>query len=624
MVSRGVDGARSPLSRPAARAAAAALLLVATASALGAVVSPGPQKAGFPLTLTGGGSIRAGHPAVADLGLTPGHKSIVFGTSLHKLYVVLYNGTVAPGFPVTLPAESSGSPAVGDVTGDGVPEIVISYGSTFEPGIAGGVRAYRRDGTLLWDRPSSDFDGNGVGEPVITAPAIGDVDGDGTIEVAWGSVDGHVYLVNGLDGTDKPGYPIFVRDSIRSSPALHDVDGDGKLEIVIGVDAHAEGPPFNTPDGGCLHVLRPNATEVAGFPVCIDQTIVSSPAVGDIDGDGAPEIVFGTGSFYPNRAHKVYAYRCDGTPVAGWPVSVDGEVATSPALADVDGDGVVDVVVTDNNAAPSTTFHVYAFKGNGTQIFKSVPKSLFGNTPNAGDPVVADVAGDGKVEVLLPINTEIAVFSATGAQLSNDGAHPSAFSYFTETTLSHAVVDNFESDGSALEVVAVSATGNDSRVWVWNPKVSAAIPWGAFHQNARRTGTVPGTPSCQTAGSALDFYTLTPCRVVDTRNAAGPYGGPPLAAQASRAFAVGGQCGVPADAVAISANLTVVTPTTSGDLRAFPGAGAAPLTSVINFRPGQVRANNAVIQLSSGLCSIQNDQGSGNTNFLMDVNGYFK
>jgi hypothetical protein len=608
------------------KAAAAALLLVAAAASLGAQTAPGPTKPGFPATPPGGGgSIRAGHPAVADLGLTPGHKSIVFGTSLHKLYVVLYDGTVAPGFPVTLPAESSGSPAVGDLTGDGVPEIVVSYGSTFEPGVPGGVRAYRRNGTLLWDRPAGDFNGDGNAEPVITAPAIGDVDGDGANEVAWGGVDGDVYLVNGATGANKPGFPVFVRDSIRSSPALHDLDGDGRLEIVIGVDAHAEGPPFNTPDGGCLHVFRSNGTERPGFPQCIDQTIVSSAAVGDIDGDGKPEIVVGTGSFYPNRAHKVYAWKCDGTAVPGWPVSVDGEVSTSPALADLDGDGVVDVVVTDNNASPSTAFHVYAFKGSGTRLWKTVPKTFFGTTPNAGDPVVADVAGDGKVEVLLPINSEVAVLSAAGVQLTDDGSHfAGSFSYFTETTLSHVVVDNFESDGSALEVVAVSATSQagSSRVWVWNPKVSSTIPWGAFHQNAQRTGTAPGTASCQAAGPPLDFYTLPPCRVVDTRNPAGPQGGPALPAHASRTFTIAGQCGVPADAVAVAANLTVVSPSTAGDLRVFPGQGSPPLASVLNFQRGQVRANNAIVELGAGQCSVQDD--SGGTDLLLDVNGYFK
>src|SRR6185369_687089 len=100
------------------------------------------------------------------------------------------------------------------------------------------------------------------------------------------------------------------------------------------------GPPFDTPDGGCLHVYRYDGSELNGFPRCVDQVIVSAPAVGDIDGDGKPDIVVGTGTFWktPERTHAVYAFRADGTDVPGWPVAVDGQVSTSPALADLDGD----------------------------------------------------------------------------------------------------------------------------------------------------------------------------------------------------------------------------------------------------------------------------------------------
>ena len=72
---------------------------------------PGGFRAGFgPLVLAGGGTLRGGGPAIADLGLTPGHKSIVFGTSNGRLYVVRHDGTVAPGFPVTLPSEIVSGP----------------------------------------------------------------------------------------------------------------------------------------------------------------------------------------------------------------------------------------------------------------------------------------------------------------------------------------------------------------------------------------------------------------------------------------------------------------------------------------------------------------------------------
>jgi len=589
-----------------------------------------PSKPGFPATFAGGGTMRSGHPAVADLGLTPGHKSIVFGTSTRRLYVVLWNGTLAPGFPAALPAEVVSSPAVGDVTGDGIPEIVVGYGSLYSPGDPGGVRAFRRDGSVLWDRTSIDFHVDGVPDPVIGAPAIGDIDGDGANDVTWGSIDGRIYLVNGATGADKPGWPRFVRDSSFSSPAIADIDGDGKRDVVIGTDAHKEQSPFNTPDGGCLHVFRYDGTEVVGFPRCVDQQIGSAPAVGDINGDGLPEIVVGTGLYWPDRAHRVYAFGCDGTPVSGWPVTTDGEVGTAPALGDLDGDGVPEVVVTDDNSGPSGTFAVYAFRGNGTRIFRTVPRDFWGSTLDAADPVIADVLGDSANEILVPTNSEICVLSNAGVQLTHHTAFtPSGLpSLATDYSLFNATVADFETDGTAVEIVAVSGTpfpsATDVKVWVWNPKAVGAIPWGAFHQSAQRTGVVPGSPACPNANAPTKLYTLPPCRVLDTRGPAGPYGGPAIPAQNIRTFLLAGRCGIPADAKAVSANVTVVQPFMDGDLRIFPGAGPSPLSSVINYRGGRVLANNALLRLGAGEISIQNDQGSGPVHVVLDVNGYFK
>ncbi len=592
---------------------------------------PGGSKAGFPATFSGGQAAH-GEPVVADLGLTPGHKSIVFGTYARKLYVVLWTGAVAPGFPVTLPGDVYSSPAVGDLDNDGIPEIVVGYGSTIEAAATGssvgGVRAYRRNGTLMWERVSSDFSGDGQPEPVMSTPAIGDVDGDGLPEVAWGSLDAHVYLVRGADGVNKPGWPHFTRDTIFSSPALADLDGDGKLEVIIGSDAHLEGPPFNTPDGGCLHALRYDDTELPGFPICLDQVVSSSPAVGDINGDGKPEIVVGTGTFFPGRAHKLYAFTCDGNAVPGWPVSVDGQVFTSPALADLDGDGVLDVVATDDNSSPSTTYHVYAFKGNGTQLWKTVPKDFFGSTLSAGSPVVADILGNGDPEVIVSTNGELCVLSKSGVQLTDNGSHaPGSFSFVADGAITGAAVADFESDGVAIEVVAVSGTpfpsATNSKVFVWTPKAPSTPPWGMFRQNPFRLGVVPGTPSC--APVPLAFYTLPPCRVVDTRRANGILGGPSVGAQTTRDFPVRGTCGIPATAKATALNVTVAGTLGSGDLRLYPSGIAPPKTSAINWSSGQTRANNAVVFFGTGgNITVRCDMLSGSTQVILDVFGYFQ
>src|SRR5215813_10579720 len=96
-----------------------AALLATAMTTFGQVpqLPPGGYKPGFPVTITGGRTSH-GQPAIADLGLTPGHKSIIFGTFGHKLYVVKYDGSIAPGFPVTLPGDVMSSPAIGDINGD--------------------------------------------------------------------------------------------------------------------------------------------------------------------------------------------------------------------------------------------------------------------------------------------------------------------------------------------------------------------------------------------------------------------------------------------------------------------------------------------------------------------------
>jgi hypothetical protein len=124
----------------------------------------------------------------------------------------------------------------------------------------------------------------------------------------------------------------------------------------------------------------------------------------------------------------------------------------------------------------------------------------------------------------------------------------------------------------------------------------------------------------------MDYFTLTPCRLVDTRNAAGPNGGPALAASSNRTFVLTGACGVPATAKALSVNLTVTQPTASGFFTLFPANRPAPTAASITFVPGLTLSNNAIVSLAidgSGGLTVKNGSG-GTAHFILDVTGYFE
>ncbi|MBK9062775.1 MAG: lamin tail domain-containing protein [Acidobacteria bacterium] len=129
------------------------------------------------------------------------------------------------------------------------------------------------------------------------------------------------------------------------------------------------------------------------------------------------------------------------------------------------------------------------------------------------------------------------------------------------------------------------------------------------------------------AGSAVPFYTVTPCRIVDTRGATGPAGGPALpAGGADRTFVLAGSCGIPSGAAAVSANLTVVSPPAGGTLEVYRGDGAPSGMGSISFNAGKTRANNALVQLAldgSGTVKV-NNASTGPVHFVLDVNGYFQ
>ena len=135
------------------------------------------------------------------------------------------------------------------------------------------------------------------------------------------------------------------------------------------------------------------------------------------------------------------------------------------------------------------------------------------------------------------------------------------------------------------------------------------------------------TASAATADGPLQFYSVAPCRVVDTRNPIGPTGGPALAPFQIRNFPMRGQCGIDSAAVAVSLNVTVVTPTSTGYLTLWPSGTLRPEVSTINFVASDVLANGAIVPLAAAMSANEVavfNGSSGTTHLILDVTGYFK
>ena len=169
-------------------------------------------------------------------------------------------------------------------------------------------------------------------------------------------------------------------------------------------------------------------------------------------------------------------------------------------------------------------------------------------------------------------------------------------------------------------------------------RTSTPTPTGTPTPTPSTTSTPSPTPSSTpTATPSLTptvtpnpvpgatFYTLSPCRIADTRLPNGAQGGPALIAGESRVFGVGGICGVSPTAKAVAVNVTVVNATNVGNLTLYPAATSPPLASTLNFRASTARANNAVVALgASGSISALCSMPSGTADFVLDVTGYFE
>ncbi len=236
---------------------------------------------------------------------------------------------------------------------------------------------------------------SGYSEPVYSSVAIGDVDGDGYPDIVFGSFDRHIYAIN---RNCQKIMDYWLGDTVWSSPALYDADGDGRDEVFVGGDQSPQGL-YNVAGGVFLALkwtpFGPGNVTVMWHHQ-IHDTFWSSPAIGNVQGNLQPDVVVGAGFFYGNAdGHRVYAWRLyDGAPIPGWPVLTAAATMPSPALGDLEGNGHTDVAVSSADGI----VRAYRGNGQqlwARQLTFNNTRAGGG----AMSPIIADMNGDGHNDV---------------------------------------------------------------------------------------------------------------------------------------------------------------------------------------------------------------------------------
>lgn len=484
-----------------------------------------------------GGYIGMSSPVVAEVDGNLGNgPEVVVGAADGKVHAYRRDGSLV--WSVLTPNASCGtagnrvlsSPAVGDLFGNGQPHVVIGYGG-FGTGCTGGVIAIRGgDGSLAWDFNLKAFARkrkfSEAFSTVFATPALADVDFDGKLEIGFGGFDRNVYLLN-ADGSVRWYYN--AADTVFSSPAFANVDNDRDLEMIIGTDISANKrlKPV-TKNGGLLYALKTKplktesrrhtfrSKEVAVWYRAFDQVLQSSPAVADVDpGNPGDEIIIASGCYFPERTlAKTGRWIKVVRPKDGRVLQTFNTVAcsnSSVAIGDVDEDGINEVIATVNGATGvggDGVSRIAAYKiGSRDPIWSVVPYDRGRNDPYGGtwqSPVVADLDGNGSLEVLAANGASIGVFrgkDGTALSCQSEGCsdkRPYTLQSVDRLKATPAVAD-LDGDGDLEVIIGGGIGGGKGALFAWTnfagslgsaPGVHPpfATPWPLFRGNSLRQG----------------------------------------------------------------------------------------------------------------------------------------
>jgi hypothetical protein len=346
----------------------------------------GTPVPGWPLPRTYG----AGYAGLGQLAGNDKSLEVVvgyFGFGHNNGTVAAYDGdgSFLPGWPRGVGGAVSNPAALVDVDGDGIDEV-------FTAGESWSVIGYRAQGRQAPGWPSPDSNARDM-----HMPATGDLDGDGDVEIVSASgYDSAGLWLHAYHHTGKivKGFPVHLTSpSSNTFPVMGDVDGDGRAEIVVIADAGRTGEQEGAQNDQSWVSIVSHKGEIEREIPLGSFAWGSAPALADLAGDAAPEIVL-------SRGNGLVAMRGDGTPLPGWPVSMGdfGIVDSSPVVGDVNGDGRVDVAVTVQNwYTHESQVRAYGLAGS---LLPGFPKSIEG-IGSGGVPAIADVDLDGRNELVV-------------------------------------------------------------------------------------------------------------------------------------------------------------------------------------------------------------------------------
>jgi hypothetical protein len=329
-----------------------------------------------------------------------------------------YNGTLNTEFQLGVSDQPAVEVPVVDLDHDGDFELIKLY--EIKGGDGRYIAVTDLHGNMVGDWPQLYYNVRGPqGVYVASAtyeavPAVGNFDDDNDLEIVivgprnvfddpddphetW-HVEGRI-IVYDMDGSILDGFPVDVNGWVYFSPAVGDIDNDGYDEIIVG--SCFSDTEYSDLNYGLFAVDR-FGDFCQGWPQLVGEGVgfAHNPSLADFDGDGYLEIVAGTVDQYDDTGFSTYIFNYKGEVISGWPKETVWYSPVSPTIADIDSDGVADVVVPAGSGVfPGFVGEggVYAWNFDGTLI-NGFPKI----TDMEADATVtiADLGGDSKVELI--------------------------------------------------------------------------------------------------------------------------------------------------------------------------------------------------------------------------------